>query len=101
MAQDTDRFRCPCCHKQLELDRATGRVREVAAEAEAPKRAGEDMDALIAKQTDESERIGDAFARATKDALHQADKFDELFDSALEQAKKDKDKKSRNPFDLD
>jgi hypothetical protein len=101
MAEDTVRFRCPCCHKQLEFDRETGKAREIDAKAEAPTLPAGEMQSLIEKQAKDGERLGDAFSRATQDTLHQADKFDALFDSALEDAKKDKDKKPTNPFDMD
>jgi hypothetical protein len=101
MANDTDRFRCPCCHENLEFDRSTGSVRKADAKTGASDPPRHDMDALIEKQAKDDERRGDAFSTATEDALQQADKFDALFDDALEQAKKDKDKKPRNPFDMD
>ena len=101
MTQHTHRFRCPCCHKQLELETATGKVREVDQRKEVKTRAKKELDTLLDKQDRENERLGDAFSRAADDALSQADKFDDLFNSALDDAKKDKDKKPHSPFDLD
>ena len=101
MAQDTRRFRCPCCHKQLEFETSSGEVREVDKSSEATKRSQKEIDSLVDQQKHEAERLGDAFGRATDDALTQADKFDDLFKDALDAAKKDKDKKPRRPFDLE
>lgn len=101
MAKDPHRFRCPCCHEQLEFDEETGIARELDARAAAPKRAESAMTELIEAQTKDAERRSDAFSRATEDTLRHADGFDALFDSALEDAKKDEDKKPRNPFDMD
>ncbi len=99
MAQDTHRFRCPCCHKQLEFETSTGEVREVDKRKDAQKRSKKEMDGLVERQKHEGERLGDAFTRATDDARDQAGKFDDMFKDALDAAKKDKDKKPRNPFD--
>lgn len=99
MAQDTRRFHCPCCHKQLEFETSTGEVREVDKRKDAQKRSEKEMDSMVEQQKHEVERLGDAFARATDDARNQAGGFDDLFKDALDAAKKDKDKKPRNPFD--
>ena len=95
MVNDVRRFRCPCCHKPLEIETRSGRVRAITV---AP---GEDVDALLEKHKQESERLGDAFERAAKDVATQKDKFDDLFNSALDDAKQNPDEKPRNPFELD
>ena len=101
MAQDTRRFRCPCCHKQLEFETSTGEVREVDTRKEAPKRSKKELDSLVERQRRENERLEDVFSQAADDARKQVDRFDDMFNQALDAAKKDKDEKPRSPFDLD
>ena len=101
MVDNTLRFRCPCCHKRLEFETSSGEVREVDTSEEAPKRSKKELDGMVEQQKQEANRLGDAFSRATEDTMTQADKFDDLFNDALDAAKKDKDEKPRTPFDLD
>ncbi len=99
--KDVHRFRCPCCKKRLEFDTESRKVREVQAEKDDEGPDGAQLDQLLDQQKKDSERLGDAFEQATRDTATQADKFDDMFDSALDEAKKDKDEKPPNPFDFD
>ena len=101
MVKDVHRFRCPCCNKRLEFDAKSRKVREVQVEKDGDGSDGAEMDRLLEQQKRDSDRLGDAFEQATRDAAIQADKFDDMFDSALDEAKKDKDEKPPNPFDFD
>ena len=101
MAEGTRRFRCPCCHKQLEIEMATGEVHEVDRAKAGAEQNDAEMDRMVEKHKKESERLDDVFSRAAEDAMTQKDKFDDLFNSALEDAKKDEDEKPPSPFDLD
>lgn len=102
MANQTIRFRCPCCAKMLRLDPATGVATEVNAAEEAKTRAESEIDDLVTQQQREQERLGDAFSRAAQDTAKQSGKLDDLFDQALRDAKdEDDDVRPPNPFDLD
>ena len=77
MAEDkTRRFRCPCCHKQLEFETSTGEVREVDTRKEAPKRSKKELDSLVERQRRENERLEDVFSQAADDARKQVDRFE-------------------------
>ena len=101
MAEGTIRFRCPCCHKQLEIETSTGEVQAVDKRKEAAERSGEEIDAMVDKHRHESERLHDAFSKAADEVRTHKDTFDDLLKNALDEAKKDKDEKPRNPFDFD
>lgn len=97
MVKDLHRFRCPCCRENLEFDARSKKVRALKVDITEEKK----LDQLMEQQRDEGSRLGDAFSDAAQAQGTQANKFDDMFSKAFEEAKKDKDKKPRSPFDLD
>ncbi len=98
MAKYIFQFPCPCCGKRVELNVRNGKARAVKFEE---SKKGKDLDGLVEDQRHEGTRLGSVFDEAREDQSHQAEHLDELFDQATEDAKKDKDKKPFNPFDLE
>ena len=91
-------FKCPCCHKKLQLDTETKRAQAVKFEA---KTDGAELDRLIDDQTKQSQQRGDFFDQAQSAERKRDNEFDDLFSNAIDDAKKHKDDKPNRPFDLD
>jgi hypothetical protein len=91
-------FVCPCCGKELELDTRSGHVRAAKVE---DARGGKGLDDLLADQKAEGKRLHGAFSSAADEQRRQKDTLEDLFSDAKERAKKDKDRRPLNPFDLD
>lgn len=98
MAKNVHKVRCPCCRELLRIDTSGGKIVVEAGESKAPDSG---LDDLLDAQKSEKGRLGDAFDQAARAQDTQTGEFDDMFSSALDEAKKDKDKKPRNPFDLD
>lgn len=91
-------FPCPCCNRLIEIDTRSGRAR--AARPEEAK-GGRDLDHLLQQQKQESQRLDDLFSGAKESEAQKADRLAAQLQRAKEEAKKDKDDKPRNIFDLD
>jgi len=98
MVDSVHSFLCPCCGKWLELNTRTGKAR-AADPLEA--KGGQDLDKLLRAQKREEARLGDLFSSATKDEQQQAERLAAQLERAKQEAKKYKDEKPRNPFDLE
>jgi hypothetical protein len=97
MVKDLYRFRCPCCRENLEFDARSKKARALKVDTSDENK----LDELMDKQQTEADRLGDAFSDAAQAQGSHADKFDDIFTKAFDDAKKDKDKKPQNPFDLE
>lgn len=98
MAETVFTFSCPCCNKLIEIDTRSGRAR--AARPDEAK-GGRDLDQLLNDQKRESQRLDDLFANASETAAQKAARLAAQLQRAKEEAKKDKDERPRNIFDLD
>lgn len=98
MAQTVFTFPCPCCNKLIEIDTRSGKAR--AARPEEAK-GGRDLDHLLAEQKRASQRLGDLFSSAKEQESRGAEHLDAQLRRAKEEAKKDKDERPPNIFDLD
>lgn len=98
MAETVFTFPCPCCNKLIEIDTRSGRAR--AARPQEAK-GGRDLDDLLADQRRDSRRLGDLFSSAKDLEAQKAERLAEQLRRAKEEAKKDKDQRPPNIFDLD
>jgi len=98
MAKNVFTFSCPCCDKMVEVDTRSGKARAVRADE---RKGGTSLDDLLEAQRHDSERLGDMFSSAQDTEKRQEDLLEEQLRRAKEEAKKDKDDKPRNIFDLD
>jgi hypothetical protein len=98
MADTVFTFSCPCCNKLIEVDTRSGKAR--AARPEEAK-GGQNLDSLLAAQQREKRRLADLFSSAKEGEANKGAQLDAQLQKAKEEAKKDKDTKPRNIFDLD
>ena len=98
MAETVFTFACPCCNKLIEVDTRSGKAR--AARPEEAK-GGRDLDSLLKSQHKEEKRLADLFSSAKDSEAKKADQLAAQLQKAKEEAKKDKDTRPRNIFDLD
>ena len=98
MAETVFTFHCPCCNKLVEVDVRSGKAR--AARPEDAK-GGRDLDQLLKDHGRDGKRLGDLFSSAKESEQKRGERLDEQLRRAKEEAKKDKDERPRNPFDLD
>jgi hypothetical protein len=98
MADTSFTFPCPCCGKLIEVDTRSGKARAVRAEE---AKGGRDLDTLLRAHGKEHERLGGLFDSARDDQKRQADQLEAKLRRAKDEAKKDKDTRPRNPFDLE
>ena len=98
MAKHIFQFPCPCCGKRVELNVRNGKARAVSIEE---SKKVKELESLVDDQRHEGKRLGSVFDEAQVDQSRQAERLDELFSQASEEAKKDKDKKPFNPFDME
>ena len=98
MAQTVFTFACHCCNKSIEVDTRSGKARAVRADE---AKGGRNLDDLLAAQKRDQQRLTDLFDSAKDDQAKQQEALDAKLRRAKEEAKKDKDTKPRNPFDLD
>ena len=98
MAETVFTFSCPCCSKRIEVDTRSGKARAVRPEEQ---KGGQDLDALLRKHKNEGERLDGLFSSAKDGVAKQADELEQQLRRAKDEAKKDKDTRPRNIFDLD
>lgn len=98
MAETVFTFPCPCCNKLVEVDVRSGKAR--AARPEEAK-GGRDLEQLLRDQNRDKKRLGDLFTSAKELESKSGDRLAEQLRRAKEEAKKDKDERPRNPFDLE
>lgn len=98
MADTVFTFSCPCCNKLIEVDTRSGKAR--AARPEEAK-GGRSLDSLLAAQKKDGERLADLFSSAKDSVAKQSAALEAQLAKAKEEAKKDKDTRPRNIFDLD
>lgn len=98
MLKDVFTFPCPCCGKLVEVDTRSGRAR--AARPEEAK-GGQSLDRLLEAHQKEGERLSSVFDDARERQAKEQELLADALRRAKEEAKKDKDKKPRNIFDLD
>ena len=98
MAETVFTFPCPCCNKLIEVDTRSGKAR--AARPEEAK-GGRDLDQLLKDQGRDKKRLSDLFSSAKDLETRSADRLDEQLQRAKDEARKDKDGRPRNIFDLD
>ena len=98
MAETIFTFPCPCCGKLIEVDTRSGKAR--AARPEEAK-GGRDLDQMLKSHGKEQQRLGDLFSSAKDQQARQAELLAEKLRAAKEEAKKDKDDRPPNIFDLD
>jgi hypothetical protein len=98
MAESLFTFSCPCCGKQIEVDTRSGKARAVRPQE---AKGGQSLDDLLSAQKKDQKRLADLFASAKDQQAKQSEALDAKLQRAKEEAKKDKDERPRNPFDLD
>ena len=98
MADSLFQFFCPCCNKQIEVDTRSGKARAVRADE---AKGGRNLDDLLKDQRREGDRLTDLFDAAKHQETRTGDRLDEQLRRAKDEAKKDKDTRPRNIFDLD
>lgn len=98
MAETVFTFSCPCCNKRIEIDTRSGKAR--AARPQEAK-GGRDLDALLADQRRDADRLGDLFASAKDLEKNRDDLLEQQLRRAKEEARKHPEERPRNPFDLD
>lgn len=98
MAETRFTFACPCCNKLIEVDTRSGKAR--AARPEEAK-GGRGLDDLLQAQKKDQQRLGDLFSSAKDHEARAAEQLEQKLLRAKEEARKDKDTRPRNPFDLD
>lgn len=98
MATTLFTFPCPCCNKLIEVDTRSGKARAVRPEE---AKGGRDLDHLLEAHKKDEKRLGDLFSSAKDLEARQGDRLEQQLRRAKEEAKKDKDQRPSNPFDLD
>lgn len=98
MADTVFTFSCPCCNKRIEVDTRSGKARAVRPDE---AKGGRDLDSLLSAQKKDSERLDTLFSSAKDSVAKQRDALDAELERAKDEAKKDKDTRPRNIFDLD
>lgn len=98
MPDNVFQFSCPCCGKMVEVDTRSGRARAVRPDE---AKGGQNLDTLLRSHKGESQRLADVFDDAQRQQKRQGDRLDDVLKRAKDEAKKDKDDKPRNIFDLE
>lgn len=99
MLKDLFQFKCPCCGRQIEIDTRSGLARAVRVE---DMQGGKDLDAMAEEGKREAARLDAFFHKAKDQQKRQGEHLEKLFGDAIEDVKKDPDKKKpRNPFDME
>ena len=98
MAETIFTFPCPCCGKLIEVDTRSGKAREARPEE---AKGGRDLDQMLKSAGKEQQRLGDLFSSAKDQQARQQEQLAEQLRRAKEEAKKDKDTRPPNIFDLD
>jgi hypothetical protein len=98
MAETVFTFDCPCCNKRIEIDTRSGKARAVNP---TEAKGGQDLDQLLRSQQQERRRLDEMFRSAKSSEEKRSDQLQRQLERAKEEAKKDKDQRPRNPFDLE
>jgi predicted transposase YbfD/YdcC len=98
MADTVFTFSCPCCNKRIEVDTRSGKARAVQP---TEAKGGQDLDTLLRSQKKDQQRLEDLFSSAKDIEAKKAELLDAQLKKAKDEAKKDKDTRPRNIFDLD
>jgi hypothetical protein len=98
MLKDVFQFPCPCCGKMVEVDTRSGHARAVRPDE---AKGGQNLDKLLKSHKGESQRLADVFDDAARAQKKQGERLDDVLKRAKDEAKKDKDDKPRNIFDLE
>lgn len=98
MADTVFTFPCPCCNKLIEVDVRSGKAR--AARPDEAK-GGRDLDQMLKEHGRDRQRLGDLFSSAQDLEQKRGERLEEQLRRAKEEAKKDKDSRPRNPFDME
>jgi hypothetical protein len=98
MAKHLFTFPCPCCNKLVEVDTRTGKARAVRSDE---AHGGRDLDSLLSKEKEQQQRLENLFSSAKEGEAARDEHLERQLRRAKEEAKKDKDDKPRNIFDLD
>jgi hypothetical protein len=98
MAETVFTFDCPCCSKRIEIDTRSGKARAVRA---TEAKGGQDLDQLLRSQQQHQKKLDDMFRQAKHTEAQRSDALQKQLERAKDEARKDKDERPRNPFDLD
>ena len=98
MTKNLFTFPCPCCNKMIEVDTRSGKARAVRADEQ---KGGQNLADLLNAHKSDSDRLGNLFLSAKNTEKNREGLLDEQLQRAKKEAKKDKDTKPRNIFDLD
>ncbi|MCB9879758.1 MAG: hypothetical protein H6835_19355 [Planctomycetes bacterium] len=98
MSKHLFRIPCPCCNKMIEVDTRSGKARAMRADE---KDGGTGLDDLLQAQKKDQERLSDLFSSAQDSERNREDALERQLRRAKDEAKKDKDDRPRNIFDLD
>ncbi len=98
MADTVFTFPCPCCNKLIEVDVRSGKAR--AARPDEAK-GGRDLEQMLKEHGRDQKRLGDLFSSAQDLEQKRGERLEEQLRRAKEEAKKDKDSRPRNPFDME
>lgn len=98
MADSVFTFSCPCCNKRIEVDTRSGKARAVRPDE---AKGGRDLDSLLSAQKKDSDRLDQLFSSAKDGVAKQNEALDAELKRAKDEAKKDKDTRPRNIFDLE
>ena len=91
-------FPCPCCNKMVEVDTRSGKARAVNADEQ---KGGRSLDDLLDAHRHEAQRLDDLLHSAQDGEAKRKHQLEQQLRRAKEEAKKSKDDKPRNIFDLD
>ena len=98
MAETVFTFDCPCCNKRIEIDTRSGKARAVRP---SEAKGGQDLDQLLRSQRKHQQKLDDMFRHAKDSEAQRSDALQKQLERAKDEARKDKDERPRNPFDLD
>ncbi len=98
MAKNLFTFPCPCCNKMIEVDTRSGKARAVRADE---NKGGQNLDDMLQAAKSDSERLGDLFSSAKDNEQNRDEILEAQLKRAKKEAKKDKDTRPGNIFDLD
>lgn len=98
MADSVFTFSCPCCNKRIEIDTRSGKARAVRPDE---AKGGRDLDSLLSAQKKDGDRLDQLFSSAKDGVAKQNEALDAELKRAKDEAKKDKDTRPRNIFDLE
>ena len=98
MAETVFTFDCPCCNKRIEIDTRSGKARAVRP---TEAKGGQDLDQLLRSQQQHRQKLDDMFRQAKDSESMRSESLQKQLERAKDEARRDKDERPRNPFDLD